>query len=135
MIVDGLAHMKLYEIVGRLDPVDVRHAQVEDAVSGFHSNTFGAGSREAIEDFGQRTAAARPRSRFDELQDAIDRAVESCAVHGLQHVVECMDLERIDRVLVVGSHEHNWRHAIRTNRAYDAQSVEFGHLYIEKHEV
>src|SRR5688572_4053156 len=135
MVVHRFADMKFYDVIGCFDPIDVRHAQVQHAVSGLHGKTFGSGRCQAIEDFGQRAASAGCRSRPDDFQDPIYSAVESRPMHRLQHVVECVDLERVDRMLVVGSYKHDWWHAIRSHGAHDTESVQLRHLHIEEHEV
>jgi len=46
-----------------------------------------------------------------------------------------MDLERLQRVLVVGGHEDHHRHLLGADLADHAEAVDGGHLHVEKHEL
>jgi len=61
--------------------------------------------------------------------------LEALLVEGLQEVVDCMDFERLKRVLVVGGHEHDHRREVRAQGFDDLETVTFGNLNVEEDEV
>ena len=67
---------------------------------------------------------ARPRNRL----------LKALAAERLQQVVEGVDLEGLQRVLVVGRHEDRQRHGV-AERGDDLEAVEIRHLQIEQHQV
>ena len=46
-----------------------------------------------------------------------------------------MDLERLQRVLVVGGHEDHHRHLLGTDLPDHAEAIDGGHLHVEEHEL
>src|SRR2546427_817443 len=53
----------------------------------------------------------------------------------LQQIIECVHFEGADGVLIVGGDKYGERHRRRPDRLNDLQTVEPGHLYIEKNEI
>jgi hypothetical protein len=61
--------------------------------------------------------------------------MESFPVDGLQQIINCLNVERADRVLIVRGHEnHEWL-VRRCCRAKHLEAVEPGHLHVEENEV
>ena len=71
----------------------------------------------------------------DLAADALERALEALAVERLQQVVERLDLEGAQRVLIVGGHEHDRRHALGADRLNHLEAVELRHVHVEEHEI
>jgi hypothetical protein len=76
-----------------------------------------------------RTRAREARTR------AIERGAESLAIEGLEQVVDRIELERVDRVLVVRGDENHQRHRVAPDLLDHLEAVDAPHLHVEKHEV
>jgi len=75
-----------------------------------------------LQPFGQ----ARPRARHS--------LVEALTAERLEQVVEGVNLERLQRVLVIRGHEDRQRHGI-AELGNDFEPVQIGHLQVEQNEV
>ena len=126
-------------LAGGLDPVDVVHrdrdhppAVADEEV--LHVPGAGAG---AAEDRGHLPGLARVSApaEADVLLRPADGVGEPGGVDRLEQVVEGVDLERPDRVLVVGRDEGDEWHRVLLQHSNDADAVEFRHLPIEQGEI
>ena len=66
---------------------------------------------------------------------ALQRFGEALAVERLEQVVERADLERAQRVLIVGGHEDHERHALAADGFDHLEAVHLRHLHVEEHEI
>ena len=69
---------------------------------------------------------------FEPIAGTLERAKEPRAVERLQQVVERMDLERLQRVLVVGRREDDERYPVRGQRANHAEAIHDRDLDVEE---
>ena len=89
-----------------------------------------------ILDEGQQPAAdVAGLVALDLLPGALQRLAEPFAVERLQQVVERADLERPQRVLIVGGDEDDERHALGPDRLDDFEPVHLRHLDVEEHQI
>ena len=74
---------------------------------------------------------------LDHLLRALHRSRDARLVEGLQHVIDRIHLERLNRIVIERRRENNLRHAqLAFNELLDhAKSVEPRHLHVEKNEV
>src|SRR5688500_15877108 len=79
----------------------------------------------------QREGVHRP----EPLERACDRRAKTGATKWLQHVVERVDVERANRMLVVGGDEYDPPWNIVAQRIQYPETVLVGHLNIEKEQV
>jgi hypothetical protein len=66
---------------------------------------------------------------------AIHRAFEPLAVERLEQVIHRVHVEGLERVLIVGRHEHHGRHPVGTHRLNHIKPGAPRHLDVEKHEI
>ena len=79
------------------------------------------------------------RRRGEAFADALDGEGEPLPLRGLEHVVDHPLLECVDRVLVVGGDEHDFRHAGLPRQCRDLargfDAALGGHADVEKHDI
>ena len=90
---------------------------------------------EVLDERQQPAAEVAGLVAFDLLAGALERVVEALAVERLQQVVERPDLERPQRVLIVGGDEDDERHALGADRLDHLEAVHLRHLHVEEHQV
>ena len=66
---------------------------------------------------------------------AARRLIEPRVVERLEQVVDRRELERAQRVAIVGGHEDDRRHPLGADRAHHVEPGELGHLVVEQHEI
>ena len=79
---------------------------------------------------GGRLPRHRPREPRPHLSQ---RLAESFAPHRLEQIVERVHLERLERIFVVGGHEHDRRR--RLEQLQNLEAVQLGHLDVEQDQV
>ena len=132
-----VADMELDVVARRLDPVDFVGADEEHAAAGLDDEALQpvGGRLEILDELQKPALQIAARSAVHLLTGARDRLPETFAVEGLQQIVQRMDIERAQRVLVVGRHEDDQRHARGADGFDDVEAGRAGHLHVQEHEV
>src|SRR5262249_1660169 len=130
-----LAHVQLH-VVGRgLDPVNLIHAQKENAPARLAHQSFER-LRPGFEIGQQRGQflVSRPSSLTGDLMfGSLQSLVEPLAVERLEQVIERVDFKGAQRILIVGRDEDDHRSLL--DRLQYAEAVEFRNLHIQEEEV
>src|SRR5688500_5739774 len=122
-------------VVGGADPIDVTKIDHLDATLAADRD---AGEMSAVT--GQladqiRQPCADRLALENSLPCMRERPVEPVGFNGLEHVVERMHLEGAERILVEGG-DKNYRGQPRhVKRTQHFETIELGHLDIEKHDI
>jgi hypothetical protein len=108
-------------IIGGFDPVDFRQSHKPDL-----ANTFD----------GQAIWACRMKSALqDSLFGARQRTFEAWVVERFQQVIQSARLECPQRILIIGSHEHDRGRHLRSEEFQHVKPIALRHLHIEKDQV
>jgi hypothetical protein len=124
-------------VVRGLDPVHVLDLQHRHPAVVLHEQSVGVlltGSelrQDGVEPLIERLRASLAEPR----PSATERDSKTVLVEGLEQVVHGVHIERANRVLVVGGHEHDDGQRFSLERLQHAEPIELRHLDIEKHEI
>ncbi len=73
--------------------------------------------------------------QFDHAPCAPEGLLEALVVEGLDQIVDRREVERLERVVIVGGHEDRGRHLVEANGARHFDPGLAGHLYVKEYQV
>jgi hypothetical protein len=76
------------------------------------------------------------RGRFTQLRPRpFQRLAKSVSIERLEQVIECVVFKRSQGIAVIGSDKNDRGHLFRTDGLDHTETIQHGHLHIQKHEI
>ena len=118
------------------DPGHLVGLEEDDLAAGLDGESFDIPRPgEALEEVGQALVERAVVIARDGLACAIDGRAETVLVERLEHVVEGVRVEGLDREVVVGRHEDDRRHGLGPDLGDDVEAAQLGHADVEEDEI
>ena len=124
-------------IARRFDVIHILDADEERLSAGFDRDAAQVGRLGfgGLEPFGQLLIDGCQVPRLEVLARPLDCGQQPGLGEGLEQVIQGVDLEGLDRMLVVGGDKDHRRPDLRRQCPQHVKTADLGHLHVQKHQV